>query len=83
MAPPATSPQSRAGPDPGLCATCAHMVEVRNTRGSVFSLCARSRTDPSYPRYPRLPVLECGGYERAASSSGPEVLGEEGHDPSP
>jgi hypothetical protein len=37
---------------------------VRNTRGSVFSLCERSRTEPErYPRYPRLPVLECGGWE--------------------
>ncbi|MGA8363912.1 MAG: hypothetical protein WB709_05275 [Solirubrobacteraceae bacterium] len=47
----------------GLCDTCEHQVEVRNTRGSVFSLCARSRTDPAYPRYPRLPVLACPGYE--------------------
>jgi len=37
---------------------------VRNTRGSVFHLCERSREDPAYPRYPRLPVLACGGYER-------------------
>jgi hypothetical protein len=41
---------------------------VRNTRGSVFSLCARSRTDQAYPRYPRLPVLECHGYEVASSA---------------
>jgi hypothetical protein len=46
-----------------LCDTCEHQVEVRNTRGSVFSLCARSRTDPAYPRYPRLPVLNCSGYD--------------------
>jgi hypothetical protein len=38
---------------------------VRNTRGSVFSLCRRSRTEPDkYPRYPRLPVVRCDGYER-------------------
>jgi hypothetical protein len=36
---------------------------VPNRRGSVFSLCMRSREDPAYPRYPRLPVLECRGYE--------------------
>jgi hypothetical protein len=47
----------------GLCDTCAHQQEVRNTRGSVFSLCALSRVDPAYPRYPRIPVLECAGYE--------------------
>jgi len=47
----------------GLCATCAHLQLVRNTRGSSFSLCRRSRADPAYPRYPRLPVLACPGYE--------------------
>ena len=36
-------------------------ASIRNTRGSSFSLCERSRTDPAYPRYPRLPVLECAG----------------------
>jgi hypothetical protein len=52
-------------PAAGLCATCRFRQEVRNTRGSSFSLCTRSREDPAYPRYPRLPVLSCGGYERA------------------
>jgi hypothetical protein len=47
----------------GLCDSCAHQQVVRNTRGSVFSLCRRSRTDPAYPRYPRLPVLACPGHE--------------------
>ncbi|HTA12762.1 MAG TPA: hypothetical protein VK765_05005 [Solirubrobacteraceae bacterium] len=37
---------------------------MRNTRGSTFSLCRRSREDPGFPRYPRLPVLSCPGYER-------------------
>jgi hypothetical protein len=57
---PASPLPSRAG----LCDSCAHQQEVRNTRGSVFSLCLLSRSDPAYPRYPRLPVLECDGYER-------------------
>jgi hypothetical protein len=48
----------------GLCDSCRHRIEVRNTRGSVFSLCGRSRTEDAFSRYPRLPVLECGGYER-------------------
>jgi len=48
----------------GLCDTCAHQRIVRNTRGSSFSLCERSRTDDRYPRYPRLPVTRCPGYER-------------------
>jgi hypothetical protein len=48
----------------GLCDSCVHQQLVSNTRGSVFSLCRRSRTDPRYPRYPRVPVAACPGYER-------------------
>jgi len=47
----------------GLCDTCMHQQIVRNTRGSVFSLCRRSRDEPEFPRYPRVPVLECRGHE--------------------
>jgi len=57
-----------AGGEPaaGLCNDCRHQQLVRNTRGSVFSLCRRSRTDPGrFARYPRLPVIACEGYERA------------------
>jgi hypothetical protein len=54
------------GPSAGLCDTCVHRQLVPNTRGSVFSLCTRSRTDPAYVRYPRLPVLACPGHERLA-----------------
>jgi hypothetical protein len=55
---------SRPLPPPtGLCAACRHQQLVPNTRGSVFSLCGRSRTDPAFPRYPRLPVRECPGFE--------------------
>jgi hypothetical protein len=50
-------------PAAGLCDSCAFQRKVPNTRGSTFSLCSRSRKDPSYPRYPRLPVLDCAGYE--------------------
>jgi hypothetical protein len=50
-------------PSAGLCETCAHQRLIRNTRGSEFSLCERSRTEPEFSRYPRLPVLECPGYE--------------------
>ncbi|HXP98583.1 MAG TPA: hypothetical protein VN845_00795 [Solirubrobacteraceae bacterium] len=57
-------PTGRRGPSAGLCETCRHRQLVPNTRGSVFWLCTRSRTDPAYPRYPRLPVLSCPGYER-------------------
>lgn len=52
-----------ATPAAGLCDSCRHQRLVPNTRGSIFSLCERSRTDPAYPRYPRLPVRECAGHE--------------------
>ena len=63
----------RAGPTApaGLCETCAHRRLVPNTRGSVFSLCERSRLDPAYPRYPRLPVRECAGFERRGPDPAP------------
>jgi hypothetical protein len=50
-------------PSAGLCDACAHQRVIRNTRGSEFSLCERSRVDPAFPRYPRLPVSSCRGYE--------------------
>jgi hypothetical protein len=53
-----------AKPSAGLCDSCRHQRLVGNTRGSTFSLCERSRSDPAYPRYPRLPVERCRGYER-------------------
>jgi hypothetical protein len=49
----------------GLCDSCRHQKVIRNTRGSVFSMCERSKTDPSFPKYPRLPVRQCRGYVRA------------------
>jgi hypothetical protein len=52
----------------GLCDSCRHQRVVRNTRGSVFSLCERSKTDPRYPKYPRVPVLECPGFERGGGA---------------
>ena len=52
----------------GLCDNCRHQRVVRNTRGSSFSLCERSKTDPEqYPKYPRVPVRECRGYEPVSS----------------
>jgi hypothetical protein len=50
----------------GLCDSCAHQRVVRNTRGSAFSLCERSRQEPDrFPKYPRVPVARCGGWEPA------------------
>jgi hypothetical protein len=56
----------------GLCDSCVHQRVVKNTRGSTFSLCQRSKQEPDrFPRYPRVPVLECPGYERRSGVSSP------------
>jgi hypothetical protein len=47
----------------GLCDSCAHQKLIRTGRGSVFSMCLRSKTDERFPKYPRLPVERCLGYE--------------------
>ncbi len=62
---------SATEPPAGLCDTCAHQRLIRNTRGSEFSMCGRSRDDPRYPRYPRLPVLTCAGYEERPEAEAP------------
>jgi hypothetical protein len=63
-------------PDGGLCETCVHQRLVRTTRGSEFSLCDRSRTQPEYARYPPLPVTRCPGHEpRAPGSQAPPATG--------
>jgi hypothetical protein len=59
----------------GLCDTCVHQRIVRNTRGSVFSLCLRSRDQPEFPRYPRVPVLECAGHEPRPPADEPPASG--------
>jgi hypothetical protein len=64
------SPQSA-----GLCDSCRHQRLVPNTRGSVFSLCERSRAEPDFPRYPRLPVLRCPGFEPGAAEDRDEDAG--------
>jgi hypothetical protein len=46
----------------GLCDACTHQRLVRTGRGSLFSLCERSRTDDRYPKYPRVPVAACPGF---------------------
>ena len=53
-------------PPAGLCDSCRHQRVIRNTRGSSFSLCERSRREPAYPKYPRLPVVRCAGWERGS-----------------
>lgn len=67
------TPGSAPGPGAGLCDECRHQQIVRNTRGSVFSLCRRSRTEPDrFPRYPRLPVTNCPGYESRTATTRPD-----------
>jgi hypothetical protein len=56
----------------GLCDHCRHQRIVRNTRGSSFSLCERSREDERYPKYPRLPVLRCPGFQERDPLAAPE-----------
>ena len=56
----------------GLCDSCRHQRLVPNSRGSVFSLCLRSRSDPRFPRYPQLPVLACPGHEVRPREGGRE-----------
>ena len=50
-----------------MCDSCRHQKLIRTGRGSVFSMCERSKREPAYPKYPRLPVLACPGYERRAA----------------
>jgi hypothetical protein len=57
------TPPKRSTSRAGLCDSCRYQRIVRNTRGSAFSMCERSKTDDRFPKYPRIPVLECLGYE--------------------
>lgn len=66
-----------SGMPAGLCDDCRHQRVVRNTRGSVFSLCERSRVDPAFPKYPRVPVIACAGFEpRPVGEGANTVVGE-------
>src|SRR5262249_46375943 len=46
-----------------LCETCSWMREVR-TATSRFLLCELSRTNSTFPKYPRQPVVRCDGYRQ-------------------
>jgi hypothetical protein len=54
----------------GLCDTCRHQRLVRTGRGSVFTMCLKSREDPAFPKYPRVPVQACAGYEKRPAQQG-------------
>jgi hypothetical protein len=47
----------------GLCAACRYAQAVKSSRGSVFVMCGRAKTDPRFSKYPRLPMLACVGFE--------------------
>ena len=51
--------------DIGLCAECVHHSIVSNKHESEFHLCLKNKSDSSFPKYPRLPVLNCKGYQSA------------------
>ena len=53
----------------GLCADCVHSRQIESSHGSVFYLCELSRTNPTFAKYPRLPVVSCPGYEKTAPAS--------------
>lgn len=46
-----------------LCATCAHLRQTKNKRGSVFWMCAKAKNSPEFPKYPPQPVWRCAGFE--------------------
>jgi len=46
----------------GLCLDCEYARHVEAKENSVYFLCERSLTDPTFPKYPRLPVRQCLGY---------------------
>ena len=51
-----------AAPAFGLCDSCRYQRIVRSGRGSVFTMCLKSREDPAFPKYPRVPVTACSGH---------------------
>jgi hypothetical protein len=67
-----TDEPDRPPPSAGLCHACRHARVVRSERGSEFTLCRLSRTDPRFPKYPRLPVVACEGHEPRLTSAEPD-----------
>jgi hypothetical protein len=55
----------------GLCQDCCHAKWIENERGSRFILCNLSKTDPTFPKYPRLPVVACSGYRKIEDPAEP------------
>lgn len=53
----------------GLCTDCLHARVIESAKGSTFSLCKLSESNPEFAKYPRLPVLTCSGYTCRLPSS--------------
>ena len=54
----------KLGAEPGLCGACRHAKLNETRRGTAYLRCTRAAWDLALSRYPRLPVTQCGGYER-------------------
>ncbi|MFC6715399.1 hypothetical protein [Branchiibius cervicis] len=54
--------------DAGLCLSCRHALIRPTKKGTVYLRCGLAATDDRFPRYPRLPVLQCAGFDPAASA---------------
>ena len=54
----------KLGAEPGLCTACRHAKLNETLRGTAYLRCTRAAWDITLSRYPRLPVAQCGGFER-------------------
>jgi propionyl-CoA synthetase len=54
----------KLGAEPGLCRACMHAKLNETRRGTAYVRCMRAAWDTALARYPRLPVTQCGGFER-------------------
>jgi hypothetical protein len=54
----------KLGAEPGLCGACRHAKLNETQRGTAYLRCTRAAWDIALSRYPRLPVTQCGGFER-------------------
>ena len=54
----------KLGVEPGLCGACRHAKLNETRRGTAYLRCTRAAWDIALSRYPRLPVTQCGGFDR-------------------
>lgn len=57
-------------PAAGLCCLCTHARRIASGKGSRFTLCELSKTDPRFRKYPPLPVVRCEGFEPESRDDG-------------